>query len=139
LKKDQFTATVLVEQHLPILFKRFNLYTGMGLHKGWYTGTPVEGAIAYENPFGVSLIAGAEISLGKFNISYDYKPAVNIIGGEKAFESETSISLRYIIQKRPTKFSKWKKKRKKKKKAKVKAKKKGKNGGSKFGDIFKRN
>jgi hypothetical protein len=137
LKKDQFTATVLVKQHFPILFKRFNLYTGMGLHKGCYTGTPAEGAIAYENPYGVSLMGGAEISLGRFNISYDYKPAFNISGGEKAFQSETSISLRYIFMKRPTKFSKWKKKRKKKKKAK--AKKKAKSGGSKFGDIFKRN
>lgn len=134
LKKDQLTATVLVKQHFPILFKRFNIYTGMGVHKGWYTSAPAEGEIAYENPFGVSLMGGAEISLGRFNISYDYKPSFNITGGEKAFQSETSVSLRYILMKRPTKFDKWKKKRKKKKKQKAKN-----GGGSKFGDIFKRN
>ncbi len=131
-KQDLVTVTLLGEQHFPILFKRFNVYTGMGVHKGWYTGQANDG-IAYDDPFGVSFIAGGEISIGRFNVSYDYKPAFNITGGEKAFAGESSLSVRYIINKRPTKFQKWKNKRKKNKK-----KKKKDGDGFNWGDIFKK-
>ncbi len=119
-KADEFKLTLLAKQHFPILFKRFNVYAGGGLHKGWYTGnqTPVndQPVEAIGNPFGVTLVGGAEISLGRFNISYDYKPGFNFKGGEKAFNNETAISVRYILWERPTKLDKWRKSRKKKKK-----------------------
>ncbi|MGB1217166.1 MAG: hypothetical protein ACPG5P_04780, partial [Saprospiraceae bacterium] len=129
-------VTGLVEQHFPILFKRFNVYTGAGIHKGWKTGNSNDSTETYENPFGVTLIAGGELTFGKFNVSYDYKPRLNVSGGAKAFESESSISLRYVLVKRPTKFDKWKKKRKKKKKQKQKEKAKRKKTGVKGGFFY---
>ncbi len=133
LKQNQYTVALLGKQHFPILFKRFNLYTGGGVHKGWYTGqnniTIDEPTEKIENPFGVTLVGGAEISLGKFNISYDFRPSFNFVGGEKALETENAISVRYILMDRPTKREQRRKKKKKNK------------GNSKGGlfDIFKKN
>ncbi len=136
-KQDQVTATILGERHFPILFKRFNVYTGLGAHKGWYTAdTTDEGGNVIEDPYGISFIGGAEVSIGRFNVSYDYKPAFNIKGGTKAFTGESSLTLRYIIVKRPTKLQKWKKDRKKRKKKKQKEKEK--EGGFDWKDIFKK-
>ncbi len=140
-KKENLKLTVLGRQHFPILFKRFNVYTGGGLHHTWYTGNDPE-IIAQGNPYGVTLVGGAEISFGRFNVSYDYQPAFNVSGGDKAITHDTAISLRYIITKRPTKLDKWKKERKKKKEKKKKEKEKKKeeddrNLWEKTKDIFK--
>ncbi len=124
LKKDFLKASILAKHHFPIFVKRFNAYTGGGFHKGWYTkqqenniDEPFE---PIKNPFGLTLLGGIEVSFGKFNISYDYKPSFNISGGEKAFESENGVTVRYIIFERPTG---WELKKKKKKKKKSKGKK----------------
>ena len=54
----------------------------------------------YVAPLGISGVIGAEITLGRFNISYDFKPAVNLRGGEKTFYSQTGVSVRYVAFKR---------------------------------------
>ena len=33
--KDEVIITALYEKHNPLISKRFNFYTGAGLHKGW--------------------------------------------------------------------------------------------------------
>ncbi len=135
-KDNAYKVTLVAKQHFPILFKRFNVYTGGGVHKGWYTGgnrtTIDEPANPIENPFGVTLVGGAELSLGKFNISYDFLPSFNFRGGEKAFESSTAVTVRYILWERPTQREIRKKKRKKKKKG-------SKSSGGGLFDIFKKN
>ncbi len=140
-KEEHLKLTVLAEQHMPILFKRFNIYYGGGVHKGFYTGNDAD-VKAQGNLLGVTLVGGAEITIGRFNISYDYKPAFNIKGGDKAFSSETGVSVRYVLWKRPGMIDKMKKKRKKKKKKKAKAKKKKKKNsdddGFQLRDIFKK-
>ncbi len=104
LQREEAIITLMGEQHMPFLTRRLNFYAGGGFHKGWgnpptsVEGTPVED---YTNPWGISLIAGLELSLGRFNISYDFKPAINIKGGESTFYPQTGISLRYVIIKRP--------------------------------------
>ena len=115
LKREEIMLTVLGEQHFRLLTRRFNVYLGGGFHKGWRTTEPQYDDAGnlindYENPFGLTLIGGAEITLGRLNISYDFKPAINLSGGSSPFYYQTGISLRYVLFKR-----KWRPFKKKKK------------------------
>lgn len=112
---DEGIFTLLFEQHQPILFKRFNLYGGAGIHKGWNApNTPN----TQKAPFGLSLVGGVEATLARFNISYDIKPAFNLYGGKKKVYVQTGVSVRYVIVPRKTKLFNWKKKKRKKRKKK---------------------
>lgn len=97
LQREEILLTAMVQQHNPVLGRRFNLYFGGGLHKGWISADPETG-IAPRDPFGITLIGGLEFSLGRLNLSYDLKPAINISGGEKNFYTQSGISIRYIVQ-----------------------------------------
>lgn len=90
------SGTLLAERHFPIASKRFNIYTGGGLHAGWQN---TEDKI-YEDPYGITLIGGAEITLARINISWDFKPAINIYGGDRKLYAHTGISVRYVFWKR---------------------------------------
>lgn len=93
LQRKEVLLTALFERHYPIIIKRFNVYAGVGLHKGWETDVELD----YGNPLGITAILGAEFTIARFNISYDFKPAINLSGGVKTFDSQTSISARYVI------------------------------------------
>lgn len=101
LQREELLLTALVAQHYPLVFRGINVYVGGGLHKGWYNPTPpshTENPAADPgNPFGFSFIGGAELTLGKINISYDFKPAFNITGGEHRFYAQTGVSVRYVF------------------------------------------
>lgn len=101
LQREETLITLMGEQHFPILTRRLNIYYGGGLHKGWINESNDQ-AQPYKDPFGLTFIGGLEFSLGRLNISYDFKPAINISGGEDRFYTQTGISLRYIIIKRHT-------------------------------------
>ena len=109
--RDEVIITMLVEKHHPLVTKRFNFYTGAGLHKGW--NNTIEEDRTYKNPFGVTAIAGVEFNLGRTNVSWDFKPAFNLAGGQRRMYTQSGISLRYVFQKRPI-FKKRKKKKRKK-------------------------
>ncbi|MEM6318220.1 MAG: hypothetical protein AAF960_11155 [Bacteroidota bacterium] len=107
--RDEVIITALVEKHNPLISKRFNFYTGAGLHKGW--NNTVNAETTYQNPFGLTAIAGIEFNLGRTNVSWDFKPAFNLVGGERKMYTQSGISLRYVFEKRPL-FNKKKKKKK---------------------------
>lgn len=101
LQREELLLTALVEQHYPLVFRGLNIYLGGGLHKGWIN-TPHRPPNElpqpeFRDPFGISFIGGAEMTLGKLNLSYDFKPAFNINGGEKNFYFQTGVSVRYIL------------------------------------------
>ncbi len=131
ITKDEFVVTALAERHYPLISKRLNFYTGAGLHKGWKTNDE----LSYENPFGITGIAGLEFTIGRLNLSYDFKPSLNISGGESPFYLHTGISLRYVLVKQKV-FNNITKGNKKKKKQRQKAKRK-KNNNSKDWQIWK--
>ena len=114
--------TALAERHYALVFRGLNLYTGAGLHKGWLDrNANAEFAPAnIRDPFGLTFIGGAELTLGRLNFSYDFKPAINIVGGEKKFYSQTGISVRYVFlnNKKYKQLQKEKKKKKRKKEGK---------------------
>jgi hypothetical protein len=109
LLRNESMVTVLGEHHMPFITRRFNLYTGAGLHTGWSSRSEEDG---YKNPLGLSLIAGLELSLGKLNLSYDIKPAMNFRGGDQFLYVQSGLSVRYVLVKRDFLLGDPKKKRK---------------------------
>ncbi len=91
-RREEFQLSVIAERHFPLVSKRLNVYSGVGLHKSWRYDSDSTSV----NPAGLTAIIGAEISLGKFNLSYDFKPVINF-KGKPVFDAQTGISLRYII------------------------------------------
>lgn len=90
------TGTVLIEMHNPLLSKRFNFYLGAGLHNRWLRD--VEGQSFSKR--GVTAVAGAEMTLGRINLAWDYKPLFHLNSQSQPFESETAVSLRYVFIKK---------------------------------------
>lgn len=111
LQREEVTVTGLVEKHFPLVTRRLNVYMGAGVHKGWITPDP-EFATP-NNPFGLSFIGGIEFTLGRLNISYDYKPAFNLSGGDRRMYNQSGVSMRYVINKRKWRLFGKKKKKKK--------------------------
>lgn len=132
-KRDETTLTVMARQHHPFLTRRLNIYMGGGVHYGFLDDTKLEEPAG--NPFGVTGVIGAEMTFGGFNISYDFKPALNVTGGAKTIYSQSGVSVRYILVKRewtPLKAdpkAKKKRQRKREKRKKQRQKDREKNGG----------
>jgi hypothetical protein len=110
LQREELNLTLLAEQHFKLLFRRFNVYLGGGVHKGWVNQSAFDDgqtvAVPYDDPWGVTMIAGAELTIGRLNVSYDFKPAFNVEGGDRRFYYQTGISIRYVIFKRRWKLFK---------------------------------
>jgi len=83
LQREEAIFTLMGAQHLPFITRRVNVYTGGGLHKGWGGVALDRDGEPYRNPFGISLIGGIELTLARLNITYDLKPAINLVGGER--------------------------------------------------------
>jgi len=94
--QPQSMATLLYEQHSPIIGRRFNFYGGAGLHTGLERSDAYSGGL-----FGITLIGGAEMTIGRVNVSYDFKPAINLSGGETVFMAQTAVSVRYVFIRNP--------------------------------------
>jgi len=118
---NQETGLVLLaEQHQKLLFKRFTFYPGIGVHKTWNADVP-DAFSETSDPAGVSGIIGVEMTVGRFNIGWDYLAQLNLWGDARFFQSNTAVSLRYVFWERKRKkanlkFWEWGKKDKKKKK-----------------------
>ena len=114
--------TLLGEQHYPLITRRLNLYSGLGVHAGWLDNDSDREA-DYKAPKGVSLIGGAELNFKKISISIDYKPAINLSGGKRTFDATSAITIRFIPFQRYDIFTSPKeiRQRKRKKKRRQKA------------------
>lgn len=97
LQREELILTALVEQHSPLISRRFNFFVGGGVHKGWLT--PKEGQLI-KDPFGVTAIAGLEFTLARLNLTWDFKPAINLVGGEQKLYKQTGVSIRYVFLKK---------------------------------------
>jgi hypothetical protein len=85
----RWQAQGLFEYHRPVLGKRINVYLGAGPHFGNEKG--------YGSYWGITPIAGVEITLMKFVISYDYKPSININGGSGYVFHDSGLSVRMVL------------------------------------------
>lgn len=120
VKDDEIVFTALLERHQKLIGKRFNFYLGAGPHFGWNSDFETQTG---QSMVGLTGIAGLEFTLGRLNLSWDFKPALNITGGTQALDPQTAISLRYVFIKHQKKKKKvnlkfWEKDQKKKKKKK---------------------
>ena len=100
LQREEVLLTLLGEQHLPLPTRRLNVYTGAGLHKGWINRPADPEVPVYKDPFGLTFLMGIEMTLLRMNLSYDFKPAFNLTGGEQRVYFQTGVSVRYVIAKR---------------------------------------
>ena len=112
INEEEVITTLLIEKHNSVLSKGLNIYYGGGIQKGWLGSEVNEN----DEAFGVVGIIGAELNIARVNLSYDFKPAVNITGGSSKVRIQTGISIRYIFDKRNIFLPDSKKKTKKKKK-----------------------
>lgn len=85
----RWQAQGLFEYHRRVFGKRFNAYIGVGPHFGSERG--------YGDYWGVTPIAGVEITLLKFVISYDYKPSINLYGGSTYVFHDSGLSIRMVL------------------------------------------
>ncbi len=124
--KDETSVSLLLEQHKRLISKRFNFYIGAGIQKGWSGELD---SLNEGDPFGIPLIAGAEFTINKLVLSYDFKPVINVLGGSP-FVVQSGLSLRYVFWSRPKetpikdKFGNMKEKRAEKKAEKEKQREK---------------
>ncbi len=100
LQRDELIVTLMGRKHSPLLSRRLNVYVGGGLQKGWNTAAEDEVEDTYKDPFGITGVMGAELSLGRLNVGYDFKPALNLVGGERTLYIQSGITLRYVVAKR---------------------------------------
>ena len=108
--KSDVTATLLYEKHQNVLTKGLNMYAGGGLY---YTFLEERTNLINKptNPLGISPIAGAELTIGNFNVSIDFKPNIKIAGGGDGiawFQMQSAFSVRYVLAGRFYKNEEWK-------------------------------
>lgn len=119
LQREEGLVTILGKQHKPILSRRLNLFYGAGPHFGW-SDEETEMGESIAGAKGISGVIGAEITLGGVNLSYDFKPAVNLAGGSKTIYTQSAISVRYVLAKRGDIYDKKKERQRNREKRKRK-------------------
>ena len=111
LRSENIGVTLLGEKHQKILFRGINLYAGGGAHYYWKSdANRVETDATTNNVFGLSGIGGLELTFGRLNFAFDWKPELHLTGDTvHPFEwTGASVSVRYIIAKRErTKIKDW--------------------------------
>lgn len=100
LNRNEGQLTLLGKQHQNLLSRRLNIFYGAGLHWGWTDEINNKTGEVYSRPFGLDGIIGAEATFAKINVSYDFKPSINVGGGAFPISVQTGISVRYVIAKR---------------------------------------
>ncbi len=105
INSDKFGVTLLGEKHHKILMRGINFYTGAGVHYYGIDANGSEAGSSTDNVFGLSVIGGLEASIGRLNVSVDWKPELHLSGDQvHPFDwNGASISVRYIIAKRERK------------------------------------
>jgi hypothetical protein len=110
LSVNDATVSVLYESHKNVLTKGLNIYAGGGIY---YTLLQNRPNLIQQptNPFGISPIAGAELTIGKFNVAIDFKPNIKLAGGGiseiKVFDMQSAFTLRYVLAGRFYKNDEW--------------------------------
>ncbi len=124
--RDNVSSLDLIyEQHYKILIKRVNIYMGAGLHKDW---RPKDHELELDEKADAGFVGiiGGEVTFKNFNVSWDYKPSVNVLGGDTHFAHQSAITLRAIVVKQKKKKINWRFWKKKKSKKEIRKEKRAK-------------
>ena len=97
---DAFTLTAIGRRHFNLGLKRVNFFLGAGVHKGW--GYVEEGVRA--NPLGLTGQVGAELTLGRTNVTFDFLPQIHLAGRVVPVSFGSAVGLRYVLVKRKSRL-----------------------------------
>ena len=106
--RDLQFGSLLFELHQPILFtRRFNYYVGIGGHYGQYLNDEAQYAHNSKTDphfYGATALIGLELTLGRINLSLDYKPRYDILTAahDPFHTNEVAFSLRFVLVKKPS-------------------------------------
>ncbi len=104
--KDQTNLVLLLEKHQKLVSRRFNFFVGGGMNVGWNKYDTPERNYT-DNRFGLAGVAGVEFNPGRLNLAWDFTPTVFLTGDGNALQTQTAISVRYVLIKRKKKKKKW--------------------------------
>lgn len=94
--------TFVLKQHQKIISDRINIYAGGGLYQSWKN----QNAEFKDNirTGGIQTMIGAELTIGRYNISWDFSPGLAVWGDHKgSFTGGSAVSIRYVLIKQPNK------------------------------------
>lgn len=96
------SVSFLIKRHQKILTDRISLYAGGGITQHWKnTDTDVTGNL---NTGGIQTMLGAELTIGRYNISWDFAPSLFLWGSKSgALTGGTAVSVRYVLISPPIK------------------------------------
>ena len=101
------TLSLLYEKHQNVLTRGLNIYAGGGVYYTWIEND-ANAIVQPKNAFGVSPIAGAELTIGSFNVAFDFKPNIKLTGSGTGFQMQSALSVRYVLAGRYFKDESWK-------------------------------
>ena len=101
------TLSLLYEKHQNVLTRGLNIYAGGGVYYTWIAND-ANAIVQPKNAFGVSPIAGAELTIGSFNVAFDFKPNIKLTGSGTVFQMQSALSIRYVLAGRYFKDESWK-------------------------------
>jgi hypothetical protein len=101
------TLSLLYERHQNVLTKGLNIYAGGGVYYTWIAND-ANAIVQPKNAFGLSPIAGAELTIGSFNVAFDFKPNIKLTGSGTGFQMQSALSVRYVLAGRYFKDESWK-------------------------------
>ena len=90
------TLSLLYEKHQNVLTRGLNIYAGGGVYYTWIAND-ANAIVQPKNAFGVSPIAGAELTIGSFNLAFDFKPNIKLTGSGTVFQMQSALSVRYVL------------------------------------------
>ena len=108
---EQTNLQLFFEQHQKIISRRFNVLVGGGPNLQWGKINGENGS-QQNNRFGLSGVLGIEFNPGKFNLSWEFSPTLFVSGQGNVFQTQTGVSVRYVLSKREKKKFKLFKKKK---------------------------
>ncbi len=101
------TLSLLYEKHQNVLTRGLNIYAGGGVYYTWIAND-ANAIVQPKNAFGLSPIAGAELTIGSFNVAFDFKPNIKLTGSGTGFQMQSALSVRYVLAGRYFKDESWK-------------------------------
>ena len=106
LGKDQTNLVLLLEKHQKLISRRFNFFVGGGTNLSWNKYQTQERSYT-DTRFGLAGVVGLEFNPGRLNLAWEFTPTVFVTGDGNALQTQTAISVRYVLIKRKKKKKKW--------------------------------
>lgn len=97
---DAFTLTAIGRRHFNLGVRRVNFFLGGGLHKGW--GYEDDGRRA--DPFGLTAQAGAELTLARTSVTFDFLPQLHLSGRVVPVSFGSAVGMRYVLVERKSRL-----------------------------------